>query len=239
MRSTACSRAALAWVLSGVLCAALGACVAAPGASSRPNDRDDGSTGLTRDSAGRRAREVTLRVRNTNCTGLGLGSGVSLGDGTVVTNHHVVDGADSLELTTWDGRDVTATVASATYVNDIAIIRTDAGELPAPDRRESRLGHGDRVHVVGYPEGGELKISDGSVVDYIAGALYGEAGSVLRATAVVKQGNSGGPVLDDRGRLVGIVFAIEVATDYALIIPIEDLAALPESSYEPVAGTCS
>jgi S1-C subfamily serine protease len=235
MPSAPSSRAALALVLT----VALGACVAAPDASSRPGDRDRGSTVLASGSSGRRAREVTLRVRNSNCTGLGLGSGVSLGDGTVVTNHHVVDGADSLELTTWDGHDVTATVASATYVNDVAIIRTDASELPAPHRRTDRLDPGDRVHVVGYPEGGELKITDGAVVDYVPGDAYGEAGSVLRATAVVKHGNSGGPVLDERGRLVGIVFAIEVATDHALIIPTEDLDALPESSYEPVEGTCS
>ncbi|MGZ8766570.1 MAG: S1C family serine protease [Acidimicrobiia bacterium] len=226
-------------VLAVILGVVLTACVGAPEASSRPNDRDDGATELAHDSSGRRAREVTLRVRNTNCVGLGLGSGVSIGDGTVVTNHHVVDGADRLELTTWDGRDVTATVASATYVNDLAIIRTDATELPAPDRREDRLDPGDRVRIVGYPEGGQLEISGGSVVDYVPGDDYGEAGSVLRATAVVKHGNSGGPVLDDQGRLVGIVFAIEGGTDYALVIPMEDLAALPESSYGPVAGTCS
>jgi S1-C subfamily serine protease len=164
---------------------------------------------------------------------------VSLGDGTVVTNQHVVDGADSLELTTWDGRDVTATVASATYVNDIAIIRTDAADLPVLERREERLESGDRITVVGYPEGGQLKISDGAVVDYVWGDHYDEGGSVMRATAVVEQGNSGGPVLDEQGRLVGVVFAIEVATDYALVIPMEDISALPESSYEPVAGTCS
>jgi S1-C subfamily serine protease len=73
----------------------------------------------------------------------------------------------------------------------------------------------------------------------VSGDHYGEGGSVMRATAVVQQGNSGGPVLDEQGRLVGIVFAIEVATDYALVIPMEDISALAESSYEPVAGTCS
>src|SRR5574338_21421 len=58
---------------------------------------------LARDSAERRARRLTVRVRNIGCEGLAIGSGWALTHSLLVTNRHVLAGADSLELNTWDG----------------------------------------------------------------------------------------------------------------------------------------
>ena len=80
--------------------------------------------------------------------------------------------------------------------------------------------------VVGYPLGGALAFSSGIVVDRIEGTGFGIDGEVLRLTAHVEHGNSGGPVLDRSGRVVGVVFAIEVATGLALAIPTDTLLAL-------------
>lgn len=193
---------------------------------------------LERDSFDRAAREVTLRIRNTSCVELATGSGVSLGDGKVVTNHHVVDGADTLELSTWDGRDISATVASATTINDLAVIQIPTTNLPDPEIRTTKVRDGEAIHVVGYPKGGALRIDDGTVVDYTGGRQFEERGSILRADVRIEPGNSGGPALDDRGRLVGIVFAEEVATGYALIVPVTSLLAIPDGDFAPVDGTC-
>lgn len=158
-----------------------------------------------------------------------------------MTNRHVVEGADDLELTTWDGRDLQAGITSASYYDDIAVIQTDAYGLPTPQRRPTRLPPGSLIRVVGYPEGGQLTITAGVTLDYVSGGKYEQAGSVLRARVRIEHGNSGGPVLDSHGRLVGIVFAKETATGDALIIPVEDVSSLVSSSSSlgSVAGTCS
>jgi S1-C subfamily serine protease len=183
---------------------------------------------------------MTLRVRNTSCVGLGIGSAISIGEGVVVTNRHVVEGADRLEITTWDGRDLDANVASSTYLNDVALIQTDAYTLPRPLPRRTRVKPRTYLQAVGYPEGGQLTVSAGRALDYVSGSEYGEVGAILRAQVHVEPGNSGGPVLDVQGRLVGIVFAVETSTGATLIVPTERLGSLADSpSFDSVSGTCT
>jgi S1-C subfamily serine protease len=64
------------------------------------------------------------------------------------------------------------------------------------------------------------------VVDFVDGSNLGVPGEVMRLTANVQPGNSGGPVLDGRGHVVGIVYAIELATGYGLAIPPDTLRTL-------------
>ena len=66
---------------------------------------------LARDSAERAARTMTVRVRNTGCQGVATGSGFALDRHTLITNRHVLAGADELELDTWDGRSLTVSSA--------------------------------------------------------------------------------------------------------------------------------
>jgi S1-C subfamily serine protease len=164
---------------------------------------------------------------------------VSLGDGVVATNRHVVEGADSLELTTWDGRDVEASVSAASYLNDLALIQTDAYSLPAPDPHIGRIANGDAVWAVGFPEGEQLTITTGSAVDYVDGRRFEESGPILRASVGIEHGSSGGPVLDERGKLIGVVFAREIATGLALVVPVTALATASEDEFGPVEGTCT
>jgi S1-C subfamily serine protease len=191
---------------------------------------------LAQDSAERRARRLTVRVRSETCIGVGSGSGFALDENTLITNRHVVVGSDRLEVSTWDGRTLSASSATVGTGGDIAIVNVN-GRLPQTARLGPRARRGDPVTVVGYPLGGRLTLRRGTVVDRDDGFRFRIPGDVLRMTTLVKPGNSGGPVLDDEGRVVGVVFAIELATDWALAIPIESVQRLIRSGRLEAAPT--
>src|ERR671914_752028 len=67
---------------------------------------------LARDSAERKARTLTVRIRNVSCEGVGTGSGFALSDHVLVTNRHVLAGAETLEVSTWDGKTLSAGTGS-------------------------------------------------------------------------------------------------------------------------------
>lgn len=195
-----------------------------PRVEGEPVEGDASTTGaeLRRASLERRAREMTVRIRATGCGALGTGSGFAIGDGIIVTNRHVVESATRLSLNTWDGASVEAQLVGLDLTDDLALVQVDrqpasAGALAAADPVS-----GAAVTVVGYPLGGQQTFTDGEVVDY-ARLDTTEGPRVLRVAAEIWPGNSGGPVLDDTGRVVGVVFAIERATDFALAVPVSQL----------------
>lgn len=183
---------------------------------------------LARDSAERKARALTVRVRNTSCLGVGTGSGFAIDADTLITNRHVLAGASELAVSTWDGRSLEVSSAAVGVLGDIGIVDV-SGALPSPGEYERTVAAGNVVTAVGYPLGGELTLSKGIVVDLVEGEIFAVPGQVLRMTAQVQPGNSGGPVLDEQGRIVAVVFAIEIATGLALAIPIGTMEELIES----------
>lgn len=189
---------------------------------------------LARDSAARRAQRLTVRVRNLTCEGVVTGSGFALAGDLLVTNRHVLAGAEELEVSTWNGRAVQVGSARVGALGDVGLVSVEerlplAGEFgPAPKT-------GDLVTVVGYPRGGPLTLSEGAVVDRVDGENLGVPGTVLRLTAHVEPGNSGGPVLDRRGQIAGIVYARERGTGFALAIPVDTFRHLARlGGYEDV-----
>lgn len=110
-------------------------------------------------------------------------------------------------------------------LGDIAVI-TVAGVLPVSADLEGRGGPGAPVTAVGFPSGGPLELAEGEVVDEVDGRGFGVAGPVLRVTSELEPGNSGGPLLDARGRVVGVAFAVEVATGLGLALPLDTVDAL-------------
>ena len=223
----------------GALLALVG-CVAAPPAAGPPASLPSGKPRLAAESARQRAAEVTMRVRNRGCDGVATGSGFAVAARRLVTNRHVVEGAEELQLDTWDGRSVSVAVHRVAYLHDLALIETLE---PLP--RVARLAADDPepeapVTAVGFPRGGPLAQTRGRVVDLVAGARLGEHGKVLRVSAAVTHGNSGGPLLDQAGRVIGVVYAGETRTGYGLAIPVSTLRILldrPEllGSPEPCA----
>jgi S1-C subfamily serine protease len=193
---------------------------------------------LARDSAERNARKLTVRIRNISCQGVATGSGFALSDDVLVTNRHVLAGADQVEVSTWDGRSLAVDTAYVGVLGDLGIAVV-AGKLPRAGTFGPPPVAGDSITAVGYPLGGPLTLSAGTVVDRIDGGDFGVPGAIVRMTANVLPGNSGGPVLDRKGRIAAIVYAIELATGFALAIPVDTLRKLVDvAGFEqiPVCG---
>jgi S1-C subfamily serine protease len=229
-----------ALVLAGTLAAlALSGCVASPPAAAPPPaSLPDSRPTLAAESAQQHAAEITVRVRNRGCDFVATGSGFAVAENLLITNEHVVEGAEELQLDSWDGQSIPVAVHQVAYLHDLALIETVE---PLP--RIAKLAPGDpepgaQIQVVGFPEGGALARSAGSVVDEVPGDRLGESGEVLRIDATVQHGNSGGPLLDDAGQVVGVVYAIEKATGYGLAIPVSALRSFidddsPRSTPKP------
>ncbi|HXF97161.1 MAG TPA: trypsin-like peptidase domain-containing protein [Gaiellaceae bacterium] len=185
-------------------------------------------------SFARRAQELTVRVRNVSCLGVGVGSGFAVARDLLITNRHVLAGASVLEVSTWDGRTLDVEAAEVGVLGDIGVALVD-GRLPRVGAYGAPPPPGAPVTVAGYPLGGRLDLRPGTVIDYVDGARFDIPGRVMRFSARVEPGNSGGPVLNRRGRIVAVVFAIELATSYALAIPMDTLHALVRrGGFEPV-----
>ena len=189
---------------------------------------------LISQSLRRKAERLVVRVRNVSCGGLGVGSGFALDEHTLVTNRHVLAGASQVEVSTWDGHSLHASTDRVGALVDMGIASV-TGTLPSPGAAFAEPHAGMRVTVVGFPLGGPLTFSAGRIVDFVPG--WETPGRVMRLTARVEPGSSGSPVLDDRGRVVGIVYAYEVATGLGLAIPIDTLRdVVRHGGYERLAG---
>ena len=172
----------------------------------------------------RRAQEVTVRIRSLGCTQLGLGSGFVLPGGVVVTNRHVLDQPLQVTVNTWDGRSLEADVVGTAVDSDLAVLRlSDATGLPVAELRTTPVEPGEVVYAVGYPGGGPATVTMGKVVGLVDGTLLGEPADVIRVDAEIQQGNSGGPLLDEQGRVVGVVFALESGAGTGLAVPVQTL----------------
>jgi S1-C subfamily serine protease len=198
---------------------------------------DGEATRLLRDSAARRAKQLTLRVRNVSCFGVATGSGFAIDHHTVITNRHVLAGADDLELNLWDGGSMTAGVSKAHTGRLVDIgVAVVPRWLPVVAHLGPEPRPGDRITAVGYPLGGPLTLAAGRVVRYRDGRRLSRdiafPGRVMEVSAKVKHGNSGGPVLDAKGRVVGVIYAGEpgrTERDYArtaYAIPISEMRTL-------------
>jgi S1-C subfamily serine protease len=174
-----------------------------------------------------------IRVRNTGCGELGVGSAWLASDGTVVTNHHVVADRHELEMLTWDGIDLAP--SEVDVANDLDIARLSGDWSSAPELvplpvRQSRVEPGERIAIVGFPEGERLAVTSGVAVGYGPEPDTPEH-EVLKLTTVIKPGNSGGPAIDVHGEVVGVAFAKERDNDEALVIPIQDVMALGPGAF--------
>jgi S1-C subfamily serine protease len=180
---------------------------------------------LASESAERRARKLTVRVRNISCYRLAVGSGFAVARDILITNRHVLAGAERIDVSTWDGRTLHASSASVGVLGDVGIAIVD-GTLPLVGQFGKVPKGSDNITVVGYPLGSKLTLTEGTVVDLVDGERLGIPGRVMRLTARVQPGNSGGPVLDRSGKIVGVVYAIEIRTGFGLAIPVDTLRTL-------------
>ncbi|MEW6720751.1 MAG: trypsin-like peptidase domain-containing protein [Thermodesulfobacteriota bacterium] len=147
---------------------------------------------------------------------IGAGSGVLLTpDGYVLTNHHVVQESGRVLLTLMDGTRLGAVAVGSDPPNDLAVVRANGSGLPyAALGDSSALKVGQLVIAIGNPLGFQSSVSTG-VVSATGRAMRSRdhrlIENVIQHTAPLNPGNSGGPLVDSRGRVVGINTAIIAA----------------------------
>src|SRR5690606_8379835 len=163
----------------------------------------------------------------------GIGSGVVIREGIVLTNHHVVEGATEVRIRTADQREYAAEVIGTDPPTDIAVLRVLDLDRPLQvaelgDAESARVG--DRVIAIGSPFGLELTVTSGilSAKARVLGA--GPYDDFLQTDAAINPGNSGGPLFDMQGRVLGINTAIVAAGQgIGFAVPIDLVrATLPQ-----------
>ena len=154
---------------------------------------------------------VTSSYYGQTTSGTSRGSGFILtADGYVVTNYHVVEGATSVTVTTHNGTNYTAAIVGGDAPNDIAVLKVEGSDLPTVTiGSSSNLIVGDQVAAVGNALG---ELTNSLTVGYISAkdrmvTTEGFAINMLQTDTAINSGNSGGPLFNMYGEVVGITTA--------------------------------
>lgn len=138
----------------------------------------------------------------------GLGSGVIVtGDGYIITNHHVIDGADEIKIEMGEGKIVDAKIIGSDPPSDIAVLKVSSGGLTAlPLGNSDQVRVGDIVLAIGNPLGIGQTVTAGiiSAKERTTGLGQGSFESFLQTDAPINKGNSGGALVNTAGELIGI-----------------------------------
>ncbi|MCE5326931.1 MAG: Do family serine endopeptidase [Planctomycetaceae bacterium] len=156
-----------------------------------------------------RARPNPPQQREYFSRGLGSGVIVNAKEGYLLTNNHVVTGADQVEVVLADGRTVKTEWIRTDPMTDLAVIKINAsGLIDAPLGDSDAMQVGDLVMAIGAPEGFKQTVTAGIVS--ALGRTTGQRGyeDYIQTDAAINHGNSGGPLVNMRGEVIGITTAI-------------------------------
>ena len=171
-------------------------------------------------------------------TRLGVGTGVIVtSDGYILTNHHVVEGGRDCSVMLSTGHVFQAKYVASDAENDLAVLKVDQTDLPTVVLADSdSLTVGDKVYAIGNPLGVELR---GTFTDGIVSAINrdvqvdGHTMTLIQTNAALNSGNSGGPLINDCGQVVGIN-VVKMMSRYNTV---EGLGfAIPTASMERIVG---
>jgi S1-C subfamily serine protease len=145
----------------------------------------------------------------------GQGSGfITRSDGVILTNAHVVEGANEVDVTLPDGRSFSGKVLGWDPVTDVAVVKVAASGLPvAPLGDSTKVRPGEWAIAIGNPLGLDNTVTAGiiSAVQRTNAVGEGQRVPYIQTDAAVNPGNSGGPLINDRGQVIGINTAIRQA----------------------------
>lgn len=195
---------------------ALSACGSAPEPPKPPGPTDASTTPSRPGEWFTQLRTGVVRLQSVTCDGVATGSGFLIAPNLVATVAHVVDGATSLSVR-GDGGVVTGTVIGIDVKREVALIRlepTGNGDRYAGQTLEFSTANtppavNSPVHVLGYPKGRQLSMTSGTVnslearIDIGMDALEG----LIQYDAIATGGNSGGPLINDQGQVIGLIEA--------------------------------
>ena len=156
--------------------------------------------------------ELAPLQRKFNRQAVSLGSGFIIdSSGIAVTNNHVIDKADEITVTLHDGREFTATVRGRDRETDLAVLQIDTGGVKLPsvpfgDSDRSRVG--DWVIAVGNPFGLGGSVTVGIISARNRDINAGNFDDFIQTDAAINRGNSGGPLFDLNGKVIGVNTAI-------------------------------
>jgi S1-C subfamily serine protease len=170
----------------------------------------------------------TKTEHTNNKDDFGLGSGVIIDDrGEILTSLHVVNGASAIKITFWDGSQSNAKIVSSTAEKDIAVLQPDSlpeNFLPAVMGNPGAMRVGDEAFVVGNPFGLYGSMSTGVVSGlnrrFKLPNSEIEIQGMIQIDAAVNPGNSGGPLLNRNGDVIGIITGIVNPTDQNFFVGI-------------------
>ncbi|MEL7492166.1 MAG: Do family serine endopeptidase [Pseudomonadota bacterium] len=156
--------------------------------------------------------ELAPLARKFNRKAVSLGSGFVIdAAGVVVTNNHVIDNADDITVTLNDGREFSATVRGRDRETDLAVLQLDTGGVKLPfvkfgDVDKARVG--DDVFAIGNPFGLNSSVTKGIISARNRNIDSGDFDDFIQTDAAINRGNSGGPLFDMSGRVIGVNTAI-------------------------------
>ncbi len=200
----------------------------------------------------RQARASVLKVRGRarSCSRALEGTAFVIAPQRVITNAHVVAGTDRVQVETTDGGALEATVVSYDPSTDVAILKVPGLRAPVLELAAKPATSGLSGLVLGYPLDGPYTASAARVRDriHLRGPDIYNTSTVVRnvytVRAVVRSGNSGGPLLDGSGQVLGLVFGAAVDNDETGFVLAEDeiaddIAAAPNRNAAVPTGTCA
>lgn len=185
-----------------------------------------------------------VMITNISSMGSSVGTGfIITDDGYIVTNYHVVENHQTISVQLYEGNSYEATLVGYSERDDIAVIKINAQDLPAITLgKSSNCYVGEKVYAIGCPDGYELGWSitmgiishtNRSIKIYDGNGNVEKTMHLIQTDAAVNHGNSGGPLINTRGEVVGIVtLKISNTTGLGFAIPIDSALEIIEAIIE-------
>lgn len=180
-----------------------------PAAPATPASEDEADGALSLQEIYKKCIGSVVSITASAQSGKSSGTGIVLSaDGYLITNHHVIENAQVIAVQTSDDRQFQASIIGSDEASDLAVLKVDATDLqPAEFGDSGKLAVGDRVVAIGDPLGAQLR---GTMTSGIVSAINRDLEvndrtmTLIQTDAALNNGNSGGPLINVYGQVVGI-----------------------------------